>query len=242
MTGARRCRSAGGHPLLGARHESPRGETLFAGEIAVSDPAWLDDHRVFGRVLAPGALFGAMAASAVRPEGGGSIVVEDLQLRSPLVLPDTEQEDDPVQPVRDLQLLLEDAGGTSQRNFEVFSRSAGEEGWTLHAEGRVGVEAAPPERARIDVEVLTAGLRAEDVSAFFRSKADVGVHLGPRFRTLRALWSGGGEAAGEVVLPESVDRRAAEVHPVLLDGCLQVMGTARKGSGLEEDGAYLVFG
>jgi len=242
VTGARRRRSAGDHPLLGARHESPRGETLFAGEVAVSDPAWLDDHRVFGRVLAPGALFGAMAASAVWPEGGGSIVVEDLQLRSPLVLPDDDQEDDRSQPARDLQLLLEDAGATPRRHFEVFSRGAGEEAWTLHAEGRAGVEAAPPERARIDPEALTAGLVPEDVSAFYRSKAEEGVHLGPRFRTLRALWSGDGEAAGEVVLPEPVDRRSAEVHPVLLDGCLQVVATARKRSGLEDDGAYLVFG
>ncbi|MCY3952396.1 MAG: SDR family NAD(P)-dependent oxidoreductase [bacterium] len=242
VTGPRRRRSAGDHPLLGARHESPRGETLFAGEIATSDPAWLDDHRVFGRALAPGALFGAMAASAVWPEGGGSIVVEDLQLRSPLVLPDDDREDGRAQPARDLQLLLEDAGATPRSHFEVFSRGAGEESWTLHAEGRVGVEAAPPERARIDPEALVAGLTPEDVSAFYRSKADEGVRLGPRFRTLRALWSGDGEAAGEVVLPESVDRRAAAVHPVLLDGCLQVMATARKRSGLEEDGAYLVFG
>ncbi len=242
VTGTRRRRSAGDHPLLGARHESPRGETAFATEISAADPAWLDDHRVFGRVLAPGALFGAMAASAVRPEGGGSIVVEDLQLRSPLVLPDGEGEDAPAQPATDLQLLLEDAGGASRRHFEVFSRGAGEEAWTLHAEGRAGVEAAPPERARIDPEALTAGLTPEDVSAFYRSKAHEGVHLGPRFRTLRALWSGDGEAAGEVVLPESVDRRTAEVHPVLLDGCLQVVATARRRSGLEDDGAYLVFG
>ena len=242
VTGPRRRRSAGGHPLLGARVESPRGETVFAGEIAVSDPAWLDDHRVFGRTLAPGALFSAMAASAVWPEGDGSIVVEDLQLRSPLILSDAEQNDDAPSPATDLQLLLEDAGGASRRNFEVFSRGAGAEAWTLHAEGRVGVEAAPPERARIDPEALTAGLTAEDVSAFYRSKAEAGVHLGPRFRTLRALWSGDGEAAGEIVLPESVDGRAAEVHPVLLDGCLQVMATARKRSGLEDDGAYLVFG
>ena len=242
VTGPRRRRSAGDHPLLGTRHESPRGETLFAGEIAVSDPAWLDDHRVFGRVLAPGSLFAAMAASAGWPEGDESIVVEDLQLRSPLVLPDGDREDAAAEPARDLQLLLEDAGGTSRHHFEIFSRAAGEEGWTLHAEGRVGADAAPPERARIDPEALTAGLTPEDVSAFYRSKADEGVHLGPRFRTMRALWSGDGEAAGEVALPASVDRRGAEVHPVLLDGCLQVVATARKRSGLEDDGTYLVFG
>ena len=242
VDGARRRRSAGGHPLLGTRHESPRGETLFSAEIAASEPAWLDDHRVFGRVLAPGALFGAMAASAVWPGGDGSVVVEDLQLSNPLVLPDGEPEVDPVRHVRNLQLVLEDAGNNPWRRFEVFSRAAGEDGWTLHAEGRVATEGAPPERGRIDVGALTAGLVEEDVSAFYRSKADEGVQLGPRFRPLRGLWSGDGEVTGEIVLPEAVDRRATEVHPVLLDGCLQVMAKARKQAGLEDDGTYLVFG
>ena len=242
VAGARRRRPAGDHPLLGSRHESPRGETMFATEISVADPDWLADHRVFGRVLAPGALFGAMAAAAAWPGGDGSIVVEDLQLRSPLVLADGESGDDLEAPARNLQLLLEDAGGASRRHFEIFSKAEGAEGWTLHAEGRVGIDAAPPARARIDPDALTAGLTPEDPAAFYRSKAEDGVRLGPSFRTLAALWSGDGEAAGEVVLPESVDRRVADVHPVLLDGCLQVVATARKQAGLEDDGAYLVFG
>ncbi len=242
VDGARRRRSAGGHPLLGSRHDSPRGETLFSSEIATSDPPWLDDHRVFGRVLVPGALFDAMAASAVWPGADGSVVVEDLQLSSPLVLADGEPEDDPVQHSRNLQLVLQDAGDDRWRVFEVFSRAAGEDAWTLHAEGRAATEAAPPERGRIDVGALTAGLTTEDVSAFYRSRAERGVQLGPQFQPLRSLWSGDGEAVGEVVLPEAVDRRAAEAHPVLLDGCLQVMAMARKGAGVEDDGAYLFFG
>jgi acyl transferase domain-containing protein/NADPH:quinone reductase-like Zn-dependent oxidoreductase/NADP-dependent 3-hydroxy acid dehydrogenase YdfG len=242
VAGVRRRRSAGDHPLLGARHESPRGETMFAGEISVADPAWLGDHRVFGRVLAPGSLFAAMAAAAVGSGGDGTIVVEDLQLRSPLMLPDGRSEDDPEQPSRSLQLILAEADGSPGRRFEIFSRATGTEGWTIHAEGRAGVGAAPAERTRIDPDALTAGLVAEDPTAFYRSKAEDGVRLGPSFRTLEALWSGDGEAAGEVVLPESVDRRGADVHPVLLDGCLQVVATARKRAELEDDGAYLVFG
>ena len=242
VTGQRRRRSAGGHPLLGSRHDSPRGEIFFSTEIAPSEPAWLDDHRVFGRVLAPGALFGAMAASAVWPGGDGSVVVEDLQLRSPLVLTDGEPEDDPAQHARNLQMALEDAGNDPWRRFEVFSRAAGEEDWTLHAEGRVVTQGTLPERERVLPGELTAGLAEEDVSAFYRVRRDEGVTLGPQFRALRALWSGDGEAVGEVVLPEAVDRRAAEAHPVLLDGCLQVMAMARKQAGVEDDGPYLVFG
>ena len=77
-------RGSDGHPLLGVRHESARGEISFETEVFPSDPAWLGDHRVFGRVVAPGALYGAMAATTALVEGGGA-VVEDLQLHNPLV-------------------------------------------------------------------------------------------------------------------------------------------------------------
>ena len=60
---------ATGHPLLGARHESASGEISFDTELFPSDPAWLGDHRVFNRTIAPGALYGAMAAIACRTEG-----------------------------------------------------------------------------------------------------------------------------------------------------------------------------
>ena len=65
----RRRRVAVDHPLLGNRHDSARGETAFDTEIHPTDPAWLGDHRVFGRLVAPAALYGAMAASVASEAG-----------------------------------------------------------------------------------------------------------------------------------------------------------------------------
>ena len=42
---SRRRQASAGHPLLGVRHESPRGEVMFETEMFPSDLAWLDDHR-----------------------------------------------------------------------------------------------------------------------------------------------------------------------------------------------------
>ena len=42
---SRRLQASAGRPLLGVRHESPRGEVMFETEMFPSDPAWLDDHR-----------------------------------------------------------------------------------------------------------------------------------------------------------------------------------------------------
>ena len=237
----RRRRVAAGHPLLGTRHESPRGETLFETELFPTDPAWLNDHRVFGRVIAPGALYGAMAASALAG-ADGAVAVDDVQLLTPLVLPEQDAEGGAAQAGRSVQVVLDARDGASPRGFEIFSRSDGEEGWTLHAQGRVSSGGDRQSRERIDVDALKAGMQAEDVPAFYRARAETSIDLGPLFRTLQGLRRGDGEAVGEIVLPEAVDGAGLPVHPVLLDGCFQVMAAARSREGLEDGATYLPFG
>ena len=235
----RRRRVSAGHPLLGVRHDSPRGEILFETEMFASDPLWLKDHRVFGRLVAPGVLYGGMATSAALADRDGSVVVEDLQLHSPLVIPDDESE----RAGRKIQVVLDGSKGALSHRVEIFSRGEAEEGWTLHAEGRVSSGASMQEAAsRLDLESLKAGLSPADVSAYYRAKTSTGIDFGPAFRTLEALWTGAGEALGEVVLPEAVDRGGMEVHPILLDGCFQVLSAARDLAGVEGETTYMPFG
>ena len=66
--------------------------------------------------------------------------------------------------------------------------------------------------------------------------------LGESFRTLHSLSVGDGEALGEVTLPDGVDGAGAVMHPLLLDGCFQVMAAARRTTGAEDGSPYLPFG
>ena len=240
----RRRRAIAGHPLLGARHDAASGDISFDSELFPSDPAWLGDHRVFGRVVVPGALYGAMAASACTADGAGAAVVEDFQMQTALVLPEVDGADAGDGAGHRLQLLLDDAGEDGSRRLRILSRAADGEDWTLHAEGRVAAgdgPAAPP-AALPDPELAKAGMAAVDLAAYYRGKADVGIDLGPSFRTLEGLWSGPGEALAAVSLPGSVGQGGLDIHPLLLDGCFQVMAAARELDGPEGDVTYLPFG
>ncbi len=240
-TSKRRHRSAG-HPLLGIRHESARGEIAFETEVFPSDPAWLNDHRVFGRLMAPGALYGAMAATVSFAEGSGSMVVEDMQLQNALVFPETTSADGTDDEGRRVQVVLDDSEQASSRDFQIFSQG-GDEDWTLHVEGRVSLGAPLPEAgARVDLDELRARLSPVDVPDYYRAKSAVGIDLGPPFRTLSGVWSGAGEALGEVVFPEALGRNELDVHPLVLDGCFQVVGAARNMSGAPDEATYLPFG
>ena len=239
---SKRRRQDAGHPLLGIRHESARGEITFETEVFPSDPAWLNDHRVFGRLMAPGALYGAMAASVSFAEGSGSMAVEDMQLQNALVFAETTAADGTDDEGRKVQVVLDDSEQASSRDFQIFSQG-GDKDWTLHVEGRVSPGVPLPEAGeRIDLDELKARLSPVDVPAYYRAKSDTGIDLGPSFRTLGAVWSGPGEALGEVSLPDAVGPNDLDVHPLVLDGCFQVVGAARNMAGGPDEPTYLPFG
>ena len=235
-------RGSADHPLLGERHESARGEITFETELFPSDPEWLNDHRVFNRVVAPGALYGAMAASAMLCEGHWPVVVEDMQLHNPLVFPEESAGEGEDKDSRKLQAVLDASGQARSRPVQIFSKG-NEEGWMVHVEGRVSADAPVPETTgRIDPESLKSGLAPVDVAGYYRARAGTGVELGPSFRTLGKAWSRQGEALGEVSFPAALGRNGADIHPLLLDGCFQVVGIARGLTGSQSTTTYLPFG
>ena len=235
----KRQRRSSDHPLLGARHESARGEITFETEVFPSDPSYLNDHKVFGRIVAPGALYGAMACAAAFLEESGSVVVEDFQLHNAMVF---EEEDGNDEEGRKMQVVLDASEQASSRGVQIFSN--GSEGeWTVHVEGRVSSGVPIPEAGGgIDLESLKADLSPVDVAGYYRHRASTGVDLGPFFRTLGKVWSRPGEALGEVSLPETLTRHGLDIHPLVLDGCFQVVGTARNLSGTGGETTYLPFG
>ncbi len=207
-----------------------------------SDPEWLGDHRVFGRIIAPGALYGAMAASACLAEGRGSVVVEEMQLHNALIFPEEDSEDGTGEEGRKVQAVLDPSEQANSRRVQIFSRGS-EEGWTLHVEGRMSPGAPTPEAGgRTDLDSLKASLSPVDVASYYRARAGTGIDLGPFFRTLERVWSRPGEALGEVSFPEALGRNELDIHPLLLDGCFQVVAAARNPGGAEDGTTYLPFG
>ena len=250
VEGGRRGRVGGAeHPLLGRRRESARGETTFETELYATDPEWLWDHRVFGRVVAPGAMYVAMALTAASLDAGpedasGRVTLTDMQYHVPQVLPESAEKG--AEPGRTVQVVFGAADETRQWPVEVYSKGADDAGWTLHAEARAGVAAgAEAEALSADLEALKSGLREWDAAGFYRAYAADGVEFGPSFRTVRALWTGSGEAVGEVSLDGGSGPGDAGVDPVLLDGCFHVVVAALIDGGAEGGegrGAYMPVG
>ena len=230
----RRKRRASDHPLLGARHETPRGETLFESQVSASDPSWLSDHRVFDRLLMPGAYFGSLAIAASGQAGEGQ--VDEMQLHNPMVFHESA-EDEP----RQLQMCLEAPNAQGSRGFEIFSKGSTDDEWLLHAAGSISQAADGAQRTeRKALSRLVSDLSEVDVAAYYKAKSEANINLGPKFRTLKRIWAGSGQAVAEISLDEA-PAQGIDVPPLLLDGGFQVLSAARNSLDLGVSGTYIPF-
>ena len=224
------------HPLLGERRELPSGEVSF--EVETTDLDWLPDHRVFDRVVAPGALYGLQALAALATEARRPEVrlVDSLRIETPLVL--QEKGSGEADAGRTLHLALARDKDTV-RAFEVFSRGASEKEWVRHAAGTVRTGMPSPTPAgpsAAAIERLQAGAAPVEGAEIRHRLEAAGIRYGPAFRRLTRLWSGNGEALGELEAPEG---RRAEADPGLLDGCFQLLAGLTEP---EDGGAWLPVG
>src|SRR5690606_3420892 len=77
---------SGGHPLLGRRIVSPLAATYFENVLHADAPAFLDDHRIDGRVVAPGVVLLELMRAAAVAHAGSAAALRDVTFTAPLVL------------------------------------------------------------------------------------------------------------------------------------------------------------
>jgi myxalamid-type polyketide synthase MxaE and MxaD len=214
-----------GHPLLGGRIRSARGDLTYEAVIASNAPSWLVDHVVLDEVFFPAAGFLEVMGAAVRLGAGAPLAVESLTIEVPLVLASAEP--------RRIQTSID----AERRRVSVYSQAVTasiDDDWTLHATAELGTFADPPALDLVAIRERCS--RAADVDQLYAGFSAVGLHYGACFRNLRRVWRGAGEVLAEVSLPSDLAVERYAIHPALLDAALQAAGAL-----LPEAGAQLML-
>jgi pimaricinolide synthase PimS1 len=210
------------HPVLVAAADVPEpAGTLFTGRLSRTALPWLADYRIAGHLL-PGAALLDLVLSAART--AGCDLVEELVLDAPLAVPDGAE--------AELRVFLAAAGADGGRAVTVHARrvdGTGPSAWIRHAHGTVrrqrpGAETTaqggpPTDAIRLDVP-------SEDL---YTALAAQGLHLGPAFRGVRAVWRHGTTTYADVALPDGVHPGTHALHPVLLDAALHPLAVEATG-------------
>ncbi|HSK38785.1 MAG TPA: acyltransferase domain-containing protein, partial [Arenibaculum sp.] len=211
------------HPILARVIDSP----VPTWEVDLESPAltYLEDHKIQGAVVFPGAGYVEMASAAARDLFGGTsnISFDNVEFKRILFLND----DDAVC----LRIEID----PRNNGFTISSRkySAADPKWETHATGRLLVRKnnlAPNE----DLAAIKSRCRAEiPREACYQHFRNIGLEYGETFQGIMELWQGEEEALARIEVPATlVDTlRDYVVHPAIMDICFQTLAAALPISG-----------
>jgi microcystin synthetase protein McyG len=222
----RRERGATASPaLLGRRWHTPRlSACVYESRFDPAAMPLLDEHRVHGCRVVPGALYLAQVAMqaedhfrrSARGNEDCAVALADVVFVAAMAV-------DPAQP-RTVQTVFTPAEAGGQR-FEVISWPDGEPQRVLmHAIGRAAAE--PASGAAEQLDRLQAGLSSGyGVERHYEMMHAMAVELGPSFRWIQELRAVAGSAWLRLERPAGV-AWVDEWHPGLIDSFLQAAAVA----------------
>ncbi|MBN3888579.1 MAG: SDR family NAD(P)-dependent oxidoreductase [Nostoc sp. JL31] len=210
------------HPLLGSRlHLADSKEIRFQTQINSNFPAFLADHRVYGKVIVPGTAYLEMVlGAAAKVLKSKNLILENVLYKRALVLSENE--------VKTLQLILYP---TEQQgySFEIFSCQLDEEdsspSWMLHVSGNVIASNLKPSMELSATHWLPKEVASHSQAEHYQQFLQRGVDYGASFRGVKNLWLDSEVVTGEIELPQIcvLETDAYQFHPALLDACFQVL-------------------
>ena len=183
----------GGRGLLDTR--LPRATPTWIARLDGRQMAFLKDHRVENLTIFPAAAFAEMALEAgVQLFEGRPFVIEDFEIRKPLILPDPPS-----------GLLLELAYEPGARSFAIQSRLEQRVAWSVHVVGSFRGERTDSAFAASTWDDSHEDrLGTVELDEFYDRMGDLGFRYGEEFRPIRELSAGAGRRRARFRCPRGL--------------------------------------
>jgi acyl transferase domain-containing protein/acyl carrier protein len=226
-----------GHPLLGSRLRCAASEVIYEMRISSDVPSFIQHHRVLDHVVLPAtAYLDMLVASAHEVLGADIVCVEDVTIREAMLFPD-----------RKAALVVQTvcgpaSDGVVRASINSVTEGADTNAWVRHVTANLRIGNRPSANDSTLQQLRERCTEAVAPEEFYAGFARRGVDFGSDFQVIRQLWRGEAQAFGEVALASEIEMDASlyRMHPLLLDGCLQVTAAALPAVG--DDVLYLPIG
>lgn len=213
------------HPLIINHISSPAQPDLhlFQADFDLGSLPWVSDHRVQDLPVFPATGYIELVrAACVEAFGEGRYTLVGIQFHRALIFGEIS--------ARRLQTVIR-TKKEGRAQFQVYSRAVagGEHDFILHASGQILLNGEFQGRSR-EVMINLVSIRERcktsiEADQHYQSYLDRNIDYRGSFHTVREVRRRDGEALGTIVFSSDEERRF-DVHPGLLDACLQVMGDA----------------
>ncbi len=219
-----------GHALLGRRLPLAGERVLaFEGDAAQAQ-AWLVDHRIQGRLLMPAAAEMDMLAAAARALFQVErVALESFTVLRPLLIAEGDE------PATHWQVVAT-RGDEGQAELALHE-SLADGGWRT-----VASAVARTSFAAGDDAPRSEALAPRDTDTIYRRFAEAGAPFGPNFQVLREVRAGQSVAQAWLELPDDRSPQGHGLHPLLIDGALQLCSVAAGLGGEQAPRLFLPLG
>lgn len=198
------------HPLLGQKISAIH--PTWEAEMSTVLTPFLNDHRVQGSVVLPGAVYVEMARAVAAEIYDTACSVDNLVFRRAVILDDTC---DPL-----LRTTLNEDDGTLE--FAAFTATAnGDTTWTITATAELNILPAAPRQVPPEAE-STSTIDGEE---FYARTKGFGLEYGDAFRSVSKVVAGQGRVTADLRTPAAIveDLDRYRFHPALVDGVFQAI-------------------
>lgn len=215
--------------LLGERD---RLNTHYIRELRSDEPFYLNDHRVGGRVLFPGAGFvmNSLYATLADVISNPMVVLGNFKVRLPLEL----NPDETCQLHTSIEL--------GEKRVKVRCETTGNRATELHSSADVQYTETLP---KIAFAVVPPTERI-CVPTLYETLERSGLQYGPNFRLLQTVQVGQNEVRGTIAAPEILQGENGHLNPAILDAALQSVAAFALRDGqvrrLDKVGVPMMFG
>lgn len=212
------------HPFLQRQLKSPAWKGVcYEAELSLDRFSFLRSHPVWGKVVAPGALYIEAALAAARDTFATSqIVLKDCIYHDVLVLEEGA--------IAKMQLTLTDLAEDSAA-FHIYSQTGTQNSeWRLHAEGNIQRNPAAGDSPPLAFQSVKSRCRRSFAEEhFYQTLDEQGYYYGADHRGVFEAWVGEGEALARIAVPRSLALEEAQMlgdyyfHPAILDSAYQLL-------------------
>lgn len=212
--------------LLGRRLRSSLEPAQFEARVDLASLPMLEDHRILGKLLMPGAAhIVRILAATEQLTGRRQLELSDALFPEPMILDDPDD-------TRIAQLILL----PREKGYDFKLSSIGQADddnaqWRVHATGHVlvssdaneAIEAGAGPTVSEEISNIDPSMEQFSTEDFYAIQAKSGYQLGPTFRWLRRVWLNKDHALALLRTPPELANNAwLSLHPGLIDSCLQV--------------------
>lgn len=220
------------HPLLGQRLRLPLSpEIRFETQLTRNSPPYIQDHRIFGRLVVAGASHVAMLLLAVHEAFRADYcALEELLFHQPLTVSEHG--------ARTAQVVFTPQG-LGRASFSLLSmrdntNETDPTAWLVHATGKINLlsDGGKTLTAGETLDVTVVQARCSHVisgTEFYERIWVQGRDAGPSFRWIKNIWQGAGEALCQTQYPDiAEDISRYQLHPGIIEACFQLLSCCKE--------------